>query len=71
MKLAISFLVRPSSVLQNDKFLFIQILEMMTMVLDGSKEDDEKWKRFSRQIVDVVFPQLPKLQVHIFMFKSW
>ena len=36
---------------------------MMSMVLEGSKEDDEKWKRFSRQIVDVVFPQLPKLQV--------
>ena len=35
----------------------------MSVVLEGSKEDDEKWKRFSRQIVDVVFPQLSKLQV--------
>ena len=35
----------------------------MSIVLEGSKEDEEKWKRFSRQIVDVVFPQLSKLQV--------
>ena len=35
----------------------------MAIVLEGSKEDDERWKRFSRQIVDVVFPQLPRLQV--------
>ena len=37
---------------------------MMTTILVGSKEDDEKWKRLSRQVVDVVFPMLSKLQVH-------
>eukprot|EP00794_Sanderia_malayensis_P005415 gene5415-6091_t len=41
------------------------VLELMTMVLEGSKDDNEKWKRYSRQIVDVVFPQLPKLQIHL------
>lgn len=36
---------------------------MLATVLNGSKTDDEKWKRLSRLIIDTLLPNLSKLEV--------
>jgi len=41
----------------------MQVLQMLTAVLHGSKSDDEKWKRLSRLIIDTLLPNLSKLEV--------
>ena len=38
---------------------------MLTSVLNGSKSDEEKWKRLSRSIIDTLLPSLSKLEVCI------
>ncbi|XP_042638571.1 huntingtin [Orycteropus afer afer] len=43
-----------------------QVLEMVILVLQQChKENEDKWKRLSRQIADVVLPMLAKQQMHI------
>ena len=39
---------------------------MVTCILRHYRQvDGEKWKRFSRQVVDVIFPLLEDLQVSV------
>ncbi|XP_030876121.1 huntingtin-like isoform X1 [Leptonychotes weddellii] len=43
-----------------------QVLEMFILVLQQChKENEDKWKRLSRQIADVILPMLAKQQMHI------
>ncbi|XP_027747235.1 huntingtin isoform X4 [Empidonax traillii] len=43
-----------------------QVLEMFILVLQQChKENEEKWKRLSRQIADIILPMLAKQQMHI------
>ncbi|XP_043304434.1 huntingtin isoform X4 [Cervus canadensis] len=43
-----------------------QVLEMFTLVLrQCHKESEDKWKRLSRQVADVILPMLAKQQMHI------
>ncbi|XP_052497673.1 huntingtin [Budorcas taxicolor] len=43
-----------------------QVLEMFTLVLrQCHKESEDRWKRLSRQVADVILPMLAKQQVHI------
>ncbi|XP_066917148.1 huntingtin-like isoform X4 [Clytia hemisphaerica] len=42
-----------------------EVLQMLTTVLNGSKTDDEKWKRLSRVIIDTLLPSLSKLEVQM------
>lgn len=41
-----------------------QVLEMLILVLQQChKENEDKWKRLSRQIADVILPMIAKQQV--------
>ncbi|XP_070228889.1 huntingtin isoform X4 [Bos mutus] len=43
-----------------------QVLEMFTLVLrQCHKESEDRWKRLSRQVADVILPMLAKQQMHI------
>ncbi|XP_036083329.1 huntingtin isoform X3 [Rousettus aegyptiacus] len=43
-----------------------QVLEMFILVLQQChKENEDKWRRLSRQIADVILPMLAKQQMHI------
>ncbi|XP_077136171.1 huntingtin isoform X3 [Ranitomeya variabilis] len=43
-----------------------QVLEMFILVLQQChKENEDKWKRLSRQIADIILPMLTKQQMHI------
>uniref|UniRef100_A0A452S207 Huntingtin n=1 Tax=Ursus americanus TaxID=9643 RepID=A0A452S207_URSAM len=43
-----------------------QVLEMFILVLQQChKENEDKWKRLSRQIADVILPMLARQQMHI------
>uniref|UniRef100_A0A8D0L1P4 Huntingtin n=1 Tax=Sphenodon punctatus TaxID=8508 RepID=A0A8D0L1P4_SPHPU len=43
-----------------------QVLEMFILVLQQChKENEDKWKRLSRQIADIILPMLAKQQIHI------
>ncbi|XP_053314203.1 huntingtin [Spea bombifrons] len=43
-----------------------QVLEMFILVLQQChKENEDKWKRLSRQIADIILPMLSKQQMHI------
>lgn len=43
-----------------------QVLEMFILVLQQChKENEDKWKRLSRQIADIILPMLAKQQVFI------
>ncbi|XP_054855013.1 huntingtin isoform X2 [Eublepharis macularius] len=43
-----------------------QVLEMFILVLQQChKENEDKWKRLSRQIADIILPKLAKQQMHI------
>ncbi|XP_006893721.1 PREDICTED: huntingtin [Elephantulus edwardii] len=43
-----------------------QVLEMFILVLQQChKENEDKWKRLSRQVADVILPMLAKQQMHI------
>ncbi|KAM7156171.1 huntingtin isoform 1-T1 [Molossus nigricans] len=43
-----------------------QVLEMFILVLQQChKESEDKWKRLSRQVADVILPMLAKQQMHI------
>nr|XP_023405447.1 huntingtin isoform X4 [Loxodonta africana] len=43
-----------------------QVLEMFTLVLQQChKENEDKWKRLSRQIADIILPMLAKQQMHV------
>lgn len=43
-----------------------QVLEMFIMVLQQChKENEDKWKRLSRQIADVILPMIAKQQMHL------
>lgn len=45
---------------------FPQVLEMFILVLQQChKENEDKWKRLSRQIADIILPMLAKQQVVI------
>ena len=42
----------------------LQVLEMFILVLEQChKENEDKWKRLSRQIADIILPMLAKQQV--------
>lgn len=48
---------------------FPQVLEMFILVLQQChKENEDKWKRLSRQIADIILPMLAKQQVAICIF---
>ncbi|XP_072803026.1 huntingtin isoform X3 [Vicugna pacos] len=43
-----------------------QVLEMFVLVLQQChKESEDKWKRLSRQVADVILPMLAKQQMHV------
>ncbi|XP_043918860.1 huntingtin isoform X2 [Protopterus annectens] len=43
-----------------------QVLEMFILVLQQChKENEDKWKRLSRQIADIILPMLAKQQMHL------
>nr|XP_056711144.1 huntingtin [Euleptes europaea] len=43
-----------------------QVLEMFILILQQChKENEDKWKRLSRQIADIILPKLAKQQMHI------
>ncbi|CAH1783183.1 unnamed protein product [Owenia fusiformis] len=43
-----------------------QVLEMLIVVLhQNHKESEEKWKRLSRQVVDMILPLLSKQRMHL------
>ncbi|XP_053779195.1 huntingtin isoform X3 [Desmodus rotundus] len=43
-----------------------QVLEMFVLVLQQChKESEDKWKRLSRQVADIILPMLAKQQMHI------
>uniref|UniRef100_A0A8D0TIT0 Huntingtin n=1 Tax=Sus scrofa TaxID=9823 RepID=A0A8D0TIT0_PIG len=43
-----------------------QVLEMLILVLQQChKESEDKWKRLSRQVADVILPMLARQQMHI------
>ena len=43
-----------------------QVLEMFTLVLrQCHKESEDKWKRLSRQVADVILPMLARQQVRL------
>uniref|UniRef100_A0A6I8NFD9 Huntingtin n=1 Tax=Ornithorhynchus anatinus TaxID=9258 RepID=A0A6I8NFD9_ORNAN len=43
-----------------------QVLEMFILVLQQChKENEDKWKRLSRQIADIILPMLAKQQMHV------
>ncbi|KAM4604138.1 huntingtin isoform 2-T2 [Polymixia lowei] len=43
-----------------------QVLEMFILVLQQChKENEDKWKRLSRQIADVILPMIAKQQIHL------
>ena len=43
---------------------FLQVLEMFILVLQQChKENEDKWKRLSRQVADIILPMLAKQQV--------
>ncbi|XP_025145412.3 huntingtin isoform X3 [Bubalus bubalis] len=43
-----------------------QVLEMFTLVLrQCHKESEDRWKRLSRQVADIILPMLAKQQMHI------
>ncbi|XP_013013172.2 huntingtin isoform X3 [Cavia porcellus] len=43
-----------------------QVLEMFILVLQQChKESEDKWKRLSRQVADIILPMLAKQQMHI------
>lgn len=43
-----------------------QVLEMFILVLQQChKENEDKWKRLSRQVADIILPMLAKQQMHI------
>lgn len=45
-------------------YAFLQVLEMFILVLQQChKENEDKWKRLSRQIADIILPMLAKQQV--------
>uniref|UniRef100_T1IW53 Huntingtin n=1 Tax=Strigamia maritima TaxID=126957 RepID=T1IW53_STRMM len=45
---------------------FEQVLELFILILQQSrKESEEKWKKLSRQIVDIVLPQLARQEILI------
>lgn len=42
----------------------MQVLEMLILVLQQChKESEDKWKRLSRQVADVILPMLARQQV--------
>jgi huntingtin len=42
----------------------LQVLEMFILVLQQChKENEDKWKRLSRQVADIILPMLAKQQV--------
>lgn len=42
----------------------LQVLEMFILVLQQChKENEDKWKRLSRQIADIILPMIAKQQV--------
>lgn len=44
--------------------IFLQVLEMFILVLQQChKENEDKWKRLSRQVADIILPMLAKQQV--------
>ncbi|XP_057306791.1 huntingtin-like isoform X2 [Hydractinia symbiolongicarpus] len=49
---------------------FPEVLVMLTQVLNGSKSDSEKWKRLSRQIIDILLPSLSKLEINLCSMES-
>lgn len=58
----------------------LQVLEMFILVLQQChKENEDKWKRLSRQIADVILPMIAKQQVgtdaapasHLWFTHSW
>lgn len=43
-----------------------QVVEMLILVLQQChKENEDKWKRLSRQVADIILPMLAKQQMHI------
>lgn len=45
-------------------FHVLQVLEMFILVLQQChKENEDKWKRLSRQVADVILPMIAKQQV--------
>ncbi|KAM8879267.1 huntingtin isoform 7-T7 [Spinachia spinachia] len=43
-----------------------QVLEMFILVLQQChKENEDKWKRLSRQIADIILPMIAKQQIHL------
>ncbi|XP_055770674.1 huntingtin-like [Salvelinus fontinalis] len=43
-----------------------QVLEMFILVLQQChKENEDKWKRLSRQIADIILPMIGKQQMHL------
>ena len=42
-----------------------QVLELLSMVLNESRESDERWRRWSRQIVDTLLPLLAQGRVRL------
>lgn len=46
------------------KLGLLQVLEMFILVLQQChKESEDKWKRLSRQVADIILPMLAKQQV--------
>lgn len=47
---------------------YSEVLEMLTMVLNCyQREDEDKWKKMSRQVIDMLLPMLAKQQVNMIM----
>lgn len=48
----------------------MQVLEMFILVLQQChKENEDKWKRLSRQIADIILPMIGKQQVRQRFFR--
>lgn len=45
-------------------FCFAQVLELLLAVVHHSyQEGEDRWKKFSRQLIDVILPLMSQLQV--------
>ncbi|CAL4176844.1 unnamed protein product, partial [Meganyctiphanes norvegica] len=42
-----------------------QILRLLSMILVSTKDNGERWRKLSRQVVDTVLPQLSRLQINL------
>jgi len=42
-----------------------QVLELLSVVLNESRESDERWRRWSRQVVDTLLPLLAQGRVRL------